>query len=136
MDIKIHELAAQTGLTAHAIRFYEREGLLDSRHVQREDNNYRQYSDAAIERVSLIKKFQGVGCSLAELKRILQDQDANRLTHEEIIEWIRDKIRAIERQKDDLDQMLGTLGRMLEYRMALTNPPEKAQPLGNPPRSE
>ena len=125
MDIKIHELAAQTGLTAHTIRFYEREGLLDSRHVQREDNNYRQYSDAAIERVSLIKNFQGVGCSLAELKRILQDQDAHRLTHEEIIEWIRDKIRAIERQKDDLDQMLGTLGRMLEYRMALVNPPKR-----------
>ncbi len=124
--MKIQELAEQTGLTAYTIRFYEKEGLLDSRHVHREDNNYRNYSDEAIERLKLVKKFQGVGCSLAELKDILQDRDTQRRTNLEVMDWICHKMREIERKKDELDQMLGTLHWMLEYRMALMNDPQQA----------
>lgn len=124
--MKIQELAEQAGLSAHTIRFYEKEGLLDGRHVRREPNNYRIYSDEAIERLKLIKKFQGVGCSLAELKGILQDRDTHARTNQEVIGWIRHKMAEIERRKDDLDQMLGTLQWMLEYRLALVDAPQRA----------
>jgi hypothetical protein len=67
----------------------------------------------AIERLKLVKKFQGVGCSLAELKGILQDRDTHTRTNQEVIEWICHKIREIERRKDGLNQMLGTLHWML-----------------------
>ncbi|KHD84935.1 MerR family transcriptional regulator [Heyndrickxia ginsengihumi] len=127
--MKIQELAEKTGLTAYTIRFYEKEGLLDSRHVRRENNNYRNYSEEAIERLKLVKKFQGVGCSLAELKEILQDIDTNTRTHQQIIEWIRQKISEIEHKKEELDQMLETLNRMVEYRIALMNDPENANTL-------
>ena len=127
--MKIQELAERTGLTAYTIRFYEKEGLLDSRHVRREENNYRNYSDEALERLKLVKKFQGVGCSLAELKEILEDHNANTRTHQQVIEWIRQKMSEIERKKDELDQILGTLNWMLEYRMVLMNDPEKAKSL-------
>lgn len=125
--MKIQELAERTGLTAHTIRFYEKEGLLDRRHVQRAENNYRNYSAEAIERINLIKKFQGLGCSLAELKGILQDHDTNTPTNLEIIEWILQKINEVERKRDELDQILETLNWMLEYRQALMNDPQKAQ---------
>lgn len=125
--MRIQELADATGLTTHTIRFYEKEGLLDSRHVRRDGNNYRKYADAAVERLQLIKKFQGVGCSLAELKVVLKDQDAHTRTDDEIITWIRQKMREIEDRKGGLDQMLGTLNWMLEYRIALRNDPEKAK---------
>ncbi|WP_040952221.1 MerR family transcriptional regulator [Gorillibacterium massiliense] len=124
--MKIQELADKAGLTPHTIRFYEKEGLLDSRHVRREENNYRTYSDEAFERLKLIKKFQGIGCSLAELKGILQEHDANTQTNEQVIEWICQKIKEIEGKKAEYDQMLETLNWMLEYRMALKNDPEKA----------
>ncbi|HLV98078.1 MAG TPA: MerR family transcriptional regulator [Ktedonobacterales bacterium] len=127
--MRIHELAEQTGLTIHTIRFYEKEGLLDSRHVQREENNYRTYSDEVIERLKLIKKFQGLGCSLAELKDVLQAQDTHSRTEQQVIEWIRQKIEEIERKKAEYDQMLETLHWMLEYRMALLHDPQKAASL-------
>ncbi|TGE31378.1 MerR family transcriptional regulator [Desulfosporosinus sp. Sb-LF] len=127
--MKIKELAEKTGLTAYTIRFYEKEGLLDSRHVRREENDYRNYSDEALERLKLVKKFQGVGCSLAELKEILRDHDTNTRTHLQVIEWIRQKISEIEHKKDELDQILGTLNRMLEYRVAMMNAPEEANAL-------
>ncbi|ACT00143.1 MerR family transcriptional regulator [Paenibacillus sp. JDR-2] len=125
--MKIQELADLMGLTPHTIRFYEKEGLLDSRHIQREKNNYRNYSDEAIGRLKLIKKFQGIGCSLAELKTILQDYDTNARTNQEVIEWILQKINEIERKKDEYDHMLVTLNWMLTYRKLLTEDPQEAE---------
>jgi MerR family copper efflux transcriptional regulator len=124
--MKIQELGDLMGLTPHTIRFYEKEGLLDSRHIQREKNNYRNYSDEAIERLKLIKKFQGIGCSLAELKTILQDHDTNARTNQEVIEWILQKINEIERRKDEYDHMLVTLNWMLKYRKLLNEDPQQA----------
>ncbi|MBB3110874.1 DNA-binding transcriptional MerR regulator [Paenibacillus phyllosphaerae] len=125
--MKIQELADKTGLSIHTIRYYEKEGLLDTRHVQRDNNNYRNYSDAALERMKLIKKFQGIGCSLMELKDILKDHDTNTRSNQQVIEWISSKIDEIERKKEEYDHMLATLNLMLEYHIALENDPEKAQ---------
>ncbi|MFD0681107.1 MULTISPECIES: MerR family transcriptional regulator [unclassified Paenibacillus] len=125
--MKIQELGDLMGLTPHTIRFYEKEGLLDSRHIQREKNNYRNYSDEAIERLKLIKKFQGINCSLAELKKILQDHDTNARTNQEVIEWILQKINEIERRKDEYDHMLVTLNWMLTYRKLLNEDPQQAE---------
>lgn len=125
--MKIQELADKLGLTIHTIRFYEKEGLLDNRHVRRESNNYRNYSEEAVERLKLIKKFQSIGCSLAELKEALQDHDANARTNLQIIDWIHGKKKEIERKKQEYDLMLDTLNKMLEYRTLLMNDPQKAQ---------
>ncbi|HUY77288.1 MAG TPA: MerR family transcriptional regulator [Ktedonobacterales bacterium] len=127
----IQELAEQTGLTTYTIRFYEKEGLLDRRHVRRETNNYRNYSSEAIERLKLIKKLQGVGCSLAELKGILQDRDTQTRTNQEVIDWIRHKVLEIEQRKVELDQMLGTLHWMLDYRLTLEHDAQRADALAS-----
>jgi MerR family copper efflux transcriptional regulator len=127
--MKIQELAQKTGLTVYTIRFYEKQGLLDSRHVARENNNYRNYSDEAIERLKFVKKFQGVGCSLIEIQGILQEKDKNTISNQQVIEWIRHKINEIEGKKDEYDQILDTLNWMLEYRVALETDPQKADSL-------
>lgn len=125
--MKIQELADKMGLTIHTIRFYEKEGLLDDRHVRRESNNYRNYSEEAVERLRLIKNFQSIGCSLAELKVALQDCDTNMSTTLQIIDWIRGKKKEIESKKEEYDQMLDTLNKMLEYKTLLIDDPQKAQ---------
>ncbi|WP_244867526.1 MerR family transcriptional regulator [Paenibacillus cineris] len=127
MMMRIQELADKMGLTIHTIRFYEKEGLLDDRHVRRESNNYRNYSEEAVERLGLIKKFQSIGCSLAELKEALQECDTNMSTNLEIIDWIRGKKKEIESKREEYDQMLDTLNKMLEYKTLLMDDPQKAQ---------
>jgi len=117
--MRIRELAEKSGLTAHTIRFYEKEGLLDSRHVRRDANTYRTYAEGALERLELIRKFQGIGCSIAELKEILHDKDAHVRTNREVIAWIRQKIAEVEGKKKEYDQVIATLHRMLEYRTRL-----------------
>ncbi|MED4956461.1 MerR family transcriptional regulator [Paenibacillus macerans] len=125
--MRIQELADKMGLTIHTIRFYEKEGLLDARHVRRESNNYRNYSQEAVERLRLIKNFQSIGCSLAELKEALQECDTNMSTNLQIIDWIRGKKKEIENKKEEYDQMLDTLNKMLEYKTLLMDDPQKAQ---------
>ena len=129
INLKIQELAQKTGITVYTIRFYEKLGLLDSRHLVRENNNYRNYSDEAIQRLKFVKKFQGVGCSLNEIKDILREKDENAISNQQVIEWIRNKIIEIEQKKSEYDQILDTLNRMLEYRIALESDPQKADSL-------
>ncbi|MGG1516133.1 MerR family transcriptional regulator [Paenibacillus oryzisoli] len=125
--MKIQELAVKMGLSVHTIRFYEKEGLFDSRHVQREKNIYRNYSDEAVERLQMIKKFQGLGCSLAELKEIFQDSDTNTKTHQQIIDWIEQKKAEIVQKKAEYDQILETLEWMIAYRKLLMTDPQQAE---------
>jgi DNA-binding transcriptional MerR regulator len=70
--VKISELARRTGLTAPTIRFYEKMGLLDARHVQRGANKYRDYCEEAIEQLLMIKEVQAAGFTLAEFKELEQ----------------------------------------------------------------
>ena len=44
----IQEVSEKTGLTAHTLRYYEKEGLLTG--VERSQGGFRQYSDEDLER--------------------------------------------------------------------------------------
>ncbi len=50
--MRIGTLASQLGTTPHAIRFYERRGLLPA--PGRSGNGYREYSEADAERLRLL----------------------------------------------------------------------------------
>lgn len=79
-----------------------------------------------------MKKFQSVGCSLTEIKEILQEQDTNVISNQQVIEWIHNKIKETERKKDEYDQTPDTLSWMLEYKAALENDPENHILCGRP----
>ena len=105
----ISELAKKTGLTVHTIRFYEEEGLLDRRHIRRGTNNYRYYSEEAVERLKLIKQAQATGFTIAELKELAEAYDAGSLTNEQQVVSLRRKVEAIGRQIAELERLQTTL---------------------------
>ncbi len=67
---RIGELATLTGLTPDALRFYERQGVLDR--PARTPGRFRIYSAPAIERVRFIKRAQALGFTLAEIQELVQ----------------------------------------------------------------
>ncbi|HWP63575.1 MAG TPA: MerR family transcriptional regulator [Candidatus Binatia bacterium] len=72
---RIHEAAAETGLTPRAIRYYEELGLL--RPAARSDGAYRLYDDDDLERLRFIKGLRDdAGFSLAEIAQLLEDEAA------------------------------------------------------------
>lgn len=74
---QIGQVAARTGVTPRALRFYEQQGLM--RPAQRKLTGYRRYSDLDVQRILLIKQFQQLlGLSLADIRHALAiDPDAD-----------------------------------------------------------
>ena len=52
--MRIGILAKRSGLSVDTIRFYEKKGLLDLDLIIRQNNNYRDYSEANLERLRFI----------------------------------------------------------------------------------
>jgi MerR family transcriptional regulator, copper efflux regulator len=66
----IGEVAARTGMTADALRYYERLGVIAP--VHRTAAGYRVYTAETIERLRLIKHAQLHGLTLPEIRELLQ----------------------------------------------------------------
>src|SRR5260370_40404993 len=88
----ISTLAEKTGLTPHTIRFYEKTGLLGQHYIQRGANNYRYYSEDAVQRLINIKAGQAAGFTLVELKEIMDECDTGKLTNEKQIVFLHQKM--------------------------------------------
>ena len=67
--MRIAELESRTGIGRHALRFYEREGLLVG--VRRGPNNYRDYPESALKDATLLRQLQSLGFSLPEIREVL-----------------------------------------------------------------
>ncbi|PQP88672.1 MerR family transcriptional regulator [Paenibacillus sp. AR247] len=119
--MKIHELAQKTGLTPSAIRYYEKVGLLDLRHVRRGENNYRYYGEETVEHLQLIIKAQSVGFTILELKEVVQAEETSELPLPMMIDLLHRKIKEIDRRQSELDQVKVHLARILAHKMALLN---------------
>jgi MerR family copper efflux transcriptional regulator len=68
--MKIGQVAKSAGITVEAIRFYEKEGLIEA--PSRTSSGYRNYSADQTQIISFIKKAKELGFSLKEIKEILE----------------------------------------------------------------
>lgn len=68
----ISEIAELTGMSIHALRFYEREGLIP-RHIRREaSSRHRRYTQADLEWFRICCSLRQSGMSLAVLRQYTQ----------------------------------------------------------------
>ncbi|AEY86557.1 MerR-family transcriptional regulator [Streptomyces hygroscopicus subsp. jinggangensis 5008] len=70
-QLSIGEVAERTGLSVHALRFYEREGLLVGP-VQRSAGGRRRYTTADVDWLLICVKLRESGMPLADLKRFVE----------------------------------------------------------------
>ncbi len=73
--LRIQDVAADTGLTTRAIRYYEEIGLLEP--AARSDGAYRLYDASDLERLRFIRSLRDdAGFSLAQIGQLLEDEAA------------------------------------------------------------
>lgn len=65
----IGRVAQETGLSVHAIRFYEREGLLKA--PVRSEGRFRVFDEEGVRDLRFICKAQELGFSLTEIRELL-----------------------------------------------------------------
>ena len=114
----ISELAAKTGVSTDTIRFYEKEGLLKIDIAVRSDNNYRHYTDEAIDKINFIIRGKKLGFRLKEIKKIIAEWDS--VSPEQAANFIQSKVEQIEEKISQLQQFRTYL---LEKKAKLENAP-------------
>jgi MerR family copper efflux transcriptional regulator len=67
--MQIGVVAKKIGLTVDAIRFYERNALLP--HPPKTEGGYRQYGESDVETLAFIRRVQGLGFKLSEVRALL-----------------------------------------------------------------
>lgn len=109
-QLTIGTLAKEAQVNLQTIRYYEREGLLAE--PPRRASGYRIFSWDAVRRVRFIKRAQGLGFSLSEIKELLAlriDQErgsagVRTLAQEKIVD-IEQKIRTLQAMKKVLRKL-------------------------------
>ena len=67
--LTIGQVARQAEVGVETVRFYERKGLLAE--PPRKASGYRQYDDAAVNRIRFIKRAKELGFTLTEIKELM-----------------------------------------------------------------
>ena len=83
----IQDVSKKTGLTAHTLRYYEKEGLISG--VERSQGGFRQYTDEDLERLGLICCLKNTGMSIQEIARFVQLTHEGNHTLQERVELLR-----------------------------------------------
>jgi len=124
--LTVGEVAHRSGFAPSALRFYEREGLLDA---TRTAGGQRRYERHVLRRLAFIRAARNVGLTLDEVAEALATLPGGRTPTKD--DWARlsrtwrhrlnDQIAALEKLRDGLDSCIGC-GCLSLRRCAVSNP--------------
>jgi MerR family redox-sensitive transcriptional activator SoxR len=99
-ELSIGDVSERSGVAPSALRFYERQGLIES---ARTDGNQRRYDRAVLRRIAFIQAGRAAGVTLAEIHVSLAGLPTSRTPSRKDWERLSNKWR------DDLDARIETL---------------------------
>jgi len=133
-ELSIGELSGRTGVSRSALRFYERQGLIES---QRTSGNQRRYSSATLRRVALVQAAKAAGIPLERVRGALETLPPDRVPRKRDWErlssaWRREideRIAALAAIRGRLTTCIGC-GCLSLKTCSLLNPDDEAAALG------
>lgn len=93
--MQISELAKRTGVSVHALRHYEKLGLLQP---ARRSSGYREYTEAMRREVVFIAMSRQIGFSLKAIAGQLPAYRSGRLTVEQMVDAMQTRVADIDTQ--------------------------------------
>lgn len=105
MAVKIGQIAAQAGVSVDTVRFYERRGVLPP--APRTASGYRVFTEAAVARIRLARRLQGLGLTLDEVTGALDAQQAGHASCESERWRLRAALGRIESRIAELTRLQG-----------------------------
>jgi DNA-binding transcriptional MerR regulator len=112
-SLRIGELAAKSGLTRDALRYYERRGLLPR--SRRTAGGFREYDATTLDRVRFVKQAQAHGLTLREIRDLVShSSDAGRARCLYVRDLLARKVSDLDAKRRELDAFCQTLREYLE----------------------
>ena len=111
--MQIGMVAKMIGLSVDAIRFYERNALLPR--PPRTPGGFRQYGETDVDTLAFIRRVQGLGFKLAEIRSLLRLRGSRFQPCEPVRNRLEQKLADVRRKLGDLHKLEH------ELRLALRN---------------
>lgn len=101
--IQIGKVSERTGLTIDAIRFYEKQRLLER--PPRTEGGFRLFNTQDIERIQFIRRAQQLGFSIVEIREllVLQREDGTACSH--VRDLLKAKIEIVQKKIGELNAL-------------------------------
>lgn len=91
--MQIGRVAAQTGLTVDAIRFYEKQRLLER--APRSEGGFRLFTTEDIQKIQFIRRAQQLGFSLPEIRELMACQRSGETACSHVHDLLRAKVATV-----------------------------------------
>jgi DNA-binding transcriptional MerR regulator len=111
--LTIADAAERTGLTAHTLRYYERDGLMLG--VNRAGSGHRRYTERDLGWIELITKLRATGMPIREIRRyaqLVRDGANNERERLELLAAHRERVR---RSLAEVTEHLAAIDRKIDY---------------------
>lgn len=112
-ELTIAEVAGRTGLTRHALRYYERIGLMLS--VDRAGSGHRRYSERDLGWIELITKLRATGMPIREVRRYAELVRAGDGNEDERLALLRAHRERVREQLGTMAAYLGAIDTKISY---------------------
>lgn len=101
--MQIGIVAKRIGLSVDAIRFYERNALLPR--ATRTEGGFRQYGESDVEKLAFIRRVQGLGFKLSEIRGLLKLRGDRLQPCAPVQRRLRQKLADVQRKLSDLQKL-------------------------------
>jgi len=105
--MQIGIVAEKVGLSVDAIRFYERNALL--KRAPRTEGGFRQYGEDDLETLGFIRRVQGLGFRLDEIRSLLSLRGSRFEPCAPVRRRLQEKLADVRRKLADLRKLRGEL---------------------------
>ena len=122
MSYTTAQAAQKMGISAHTLRFYDKEGLLPN--VGRDEHGNRRFTDNDLQWLSLLQCLKNTGMSLKDIKRFAKCTTLGNSTIEERLALFENQTQNVKQQISELKRYLS----LLEYKVAFY---QQAKALGS-----
>jgi DNA-binding transcriptional MerR regulator len=122
----IQQVAEQTGLSEHTLRYYERIGLITP--IDRASNGHRRYSEDDIGWINFVRRLRSAGMPIAAVQHYVELQRQGSATLAARLELLKAHRRAVRQQIQELTEHLDVIEYKIQYYSELENPDEDACP--------
>lgn len=109
---KIGEVARRADVNKETVRYYEKRNLIPE--PDRRRSGYRIFTQRHIDQIRFIKRAQGLGFTLSEIKELLELRMDEDTTCSEIKSEAQEKYEDVEEKIEDLQRIKGTLLELID----------------------
>jgi len=113
MGYTIKQVSERTNLSAHVLRFYEKEGLLSN--INRSKSGIRCYSEDDLEWLGLICCLKNTGMSLKQIKEFMDLSAAGKKTLKQRCDILIEHKKNVEAQIQEMHKHLDKVSHKIDH---------------------